>query len=454
MTIFVRNFHTPYSAGNRGAESVLWFYAELLRLAGYEYDSDDGDPAWASSANVLIDDAGAPGFTVDPNEPLIVTDPSARFTQAMVDGETSLILRAANDYNKGAWRMVEFLTSSKVRIDSEGRPPYNWTPETGIPGRAVIQDGLLPLDGAWIMFNAPSPCRLQVRLLKVSYTTCHLYIRPEGQPLVGVGDDIDATGSPTMDLTDSAGVFRARHVGRNITISNALNPLNNGTFPITAYISDTQIQYTNASGVNETSAFDWEIDGDASETTAQLIGRYYSDRVRMNMVASGANLFLYNYSDDGYRDRTLIGELVSAETEDETPGLWWGTPSPATGFTYSWDYKAQMLDHQVVPATLEGWPTFLKSGWNIQDQVQWNAQDRRRLVNGYAFGRSPWLVMDDVAQGGYVRGRLPLILFSNINFIPRTPLDGAGLWLHLEEGLVVPRNGPNDPLIVFADTGV
>lgn len=451
MATFVRNLHTPYVADTLGLIPILWYYAELLRLAGYTYDSDSGDAAWASTLNVLIDEpGGAGGFQVDPNEPLIVTDPLARFTQAMVGDEAPIVLRASNDVNKGAWRMVELLSTSKVRIDYDGRPPYGWTPETGIPGRVTISDGLTPGNGAWIMFNAPSPSRLQVRLVKTSSTIASIYARPAGQPVLGVGDSIDATGSPTMTLTDAGGLFRAGMVGRNITISNASNPLNNGTFPITGYVSDNVIQYTNANGVNETFAFDWEVDGDPTETSGKLLGgNQYADRNRIQMVADGVNVFLLAHTSNGYEDTKLIGELESVETEDETPGFVWGSNiSSYAALGDAWSFTANMLDHVLPAAPLEGFPTYLKSGLEQAASEQWNSSARRRLVNGYAFGRSPWVVMGDTTAGGYVRGRLPLVVFTSTAFVPYQPLDGAGLWQYITNGFAVPRNGPNDPLIL------
>jgi len=446
MATFVRNFHTPYVADGWGCISLLWYYAELLRLAGYTYDSDDGDSAWASGSNVLVDEpGGANGFEVNPNNPLIISDPvGARFTQAMVDDETSIILRATNAANQGAWRMVDFLGATKVRVDYYGRPPASWTPETGIPGRVVVSDGLAPLDGAWILFNAPSPSKLQVRLLKSTSSSCRLYVRPEGQPTTGTGDSIDATATPTMELTDSAGDFHSGMVGRSITISGATNPGNNGTFTITAFTSSAVIEYTNASGVTETSSFTWSVAGDATETAYQTFGRINSDRYRMNMVSDGVNVFLYSYASDEYQDKTLLGELDGVESEDLYPGFWWGSATSESSASDAWRYDGRMLSH--VNSQILAHPTFLKSGLDLDDSTQWNVQGGRRLVNENVFVRYPLVVMEDVVDGGYPRGYLPLIGFVSTAFEDFHPLGGAGQWQYLEAGLAVPRNGPNDML--------
>jgi len=71
----------------------------------------------------------------------------------------------------------------------------------------------------------------------------------------GTGDTITA-GSPAT-LTDAAGLFSKGFVGNNLVITGASNAANNGTFPIVAFISPTQIQYTNAAAVTETTSFTW-----------------------------------------------------------------------------------------------------------------------------------------------------------------------------------------------------
>lgn len=80
----------------------------------------------------------------------------------------------------------------------------------------------------------------------------------------GTGDSISG-GPVTWTLSDTTGapgtfgVFTPEMVGNTITITGAGIGANNGTFPVTAYISPTQIQYTNAAGAAETSAFSWDI---------------------------------------------------------------------------------------------------------------------------------------------------------------------------------------------------
>jgi hypothetical protein len=86
---------------------------------------------------------------------------------------------------------------------------------------------------------------------------------------VGVGDSVtapDPTPGPDLNkqtLTDTDGRFVgsvvATDVGKQITITNMVDPNNNGVFTITDYIGPTQIKYVNAAGSAETSSFDWQI---------------------------------------------------------------------------------------------------------------------------------------------------------------------------------------------------
>jgi hypothetical protein len=383
---------------------------------------------------------------VDPADPEVIYDPGGRFTQAMADDENAIGLNAVNDQNAGAWRIMDYLGPNRVRIDYVGRPAYGWTPETQIAGRIWDVDGLSPGDGAWIMFDAPAPSRMQVRLERTAYNNCQIFIRPSGQDVTGTGDDI-AFAAGTCTLTDAAGDFKPNHVGRNITIAGS-GAGNNGTFVIASYISATQITYANASGATE-SPFTgtWTVDGDPAETEGKQLGYVNTDRTRMQMVADGADVLFYDMGDDSRANIHLIGELDGAETEDADCNVLWGTNSVTTVITI-WRATSYMLDENGL--WLDGWPTLLKVGWDTDVQHSFISRAGRRLVNGYAFLRQPWLVMADVAAGGYVRGRLPIIRFTWEGFAQFQPLDGGGLWQYVWGGLAAPRNGPNDPLVLKA----
>lgn len=74
----------------------------------------------------------------------------------------------------------------------------------------------------------------------------------------GTGDSLAITGS-TVTITDAAGKFQSADVGKYIWIQGASSSGNNGKFLITAYTSATSIDFTNASGANETSSFTYQV---------------------------------------------------------------------------------------------------------------------------------------------------------------------------------------------------
>ena len=72
-------------------------------------------------------------------------------------------------------------------------------------------------------------------------------------PVSGYGNSISAPSSGVQTLSDAEAAFPASMSGMYITIEGATNPENNGTFPITARLSATQVSYTNPAGVVEAS---------------------------------------------------------------------------------------------------------------------------------------------------------------------------------------------------------
>jgi hypothetical protein len=74
-------------------------------------------------------------------------------------------------------------------------------------------------------------------------------------PITGTGDgatDTFAFAAGIVTLTDNEALFTPDMVGREITVSGATSPGNDGTFVVASYISPTQITYANATGVSET----------------------------------------------------------------------------------------------------------------------------------------------------------------------------------------------------------
>lgn len=74
----------------------------------------------------------------------------------------------------------------------------------------------------------------------------------------GTGDSV-AFVAGTGTLTDAAGYFAAADVGKTIKITGATNAANNGEFTILTVPGATQCTFANASGINETSAFTYQV---------------------------------------------------------------------------------------------------------------------------------------------------------------------------------------------------
>jgi hypothetical protein len=77
----------------------------------------------------------------------------------------------------------------------------------------------------------------------------------------GTGDSL-TFGAGIVTLTDASAPFLPNMNGHSITIADASNPGNNGTFTPVTYISPTQISFPNGAGVNEP-AFtgEWTVGG-------------------------------------------------------------------------------------------------------------------------------------------------------------------------------------------------
>lgn len=75
-------------------------------------------------------------------------------------------------------------------------------------------------------------------------------------PIEGTNSAFSLAGS-TITLTSNEALFTPEMVGREITISGATTPGNDGTFVITSYISTTQVTYENAGGATEAGAGTW-----------------------------------------------------------------------------------------------------------------------------------------------------------------------------------------------------
>jgi len=461
MAKWVRNWQTPYTADGWGGHHNTMMIKELCLVAGYTVDSDDGDSAWTSASNILVNEpGGANGFQVSAGSPREIYDPLGRFTQAMVDDECSIGLRGGvldDDQNHSLWRIVEYLDANHVRVDSDGFNPFGWVTDTQLAGRIFKFSGLQLTSGAWVILDSPDPERVQIKVEKDSTTNCYVQIAPFGKPHQGTaqaGDTIGGT-APDMTLNIAAAKFNKHMVGLNVTISGAPTPANNGTFPITAVGSTGQITYTNASGSVEGitgATFSVQEISTLVPSTPINCGDYYTNRLRVNAYIDDGSFILYTMNQDADPDpgadtdfmSLVVGKLTGTDDGDTDP--WCVAGGIAVVDPYNWYLYG--LNGAATPAQISHWITYPQQHTVKTRTTAYHTLFGRRVnVLGKTPLRVPYIVMDDTASvGACIRGRLSLLRVGYNGFETLRPLDSAGTLLHWKNGMFVPRNGPNDPL--------
>jgi hypothetical protein len=58
MAIWIANYHTPTVVDAWGAHAAIWYVREMLWVCKWTEDSNDGDAAWTSASNVLVNEPG------------------------------------------------------------------------------------------------------------------------------------------------------------------------------------------------------------------------------------------------------------------------------------------------------------------------------------------------------------------------------------------------------------
>lgn len=198
--------------------------------------------------------------------------------------------------------------------------------------------------------------------------------------------------------------------------------------------------------------------GDPTECSSVSLGAYYMQWTRFNAYFDGSDFMIITtqrsqssgaYSSSG----VAVGTLLDADPADTDPVF---VLSNNNGLTSSplHTLSIRMLDFGL--AQIEAYAMSMKTklGANITTTagVDLYSIFGRRLLGsaGLAIARSPWVVLGNVAAvGACVRGRLPMFRITYEGFERWTPLDTAGDWQHLDSGIVIPRNGVGDPLIMW-----
>lgn len=171
-------------------------------------------------------------FSVDSN--LFGSNPSV----TVVDNKVHMVLTGDSTEDDAALygvtgiRVPQSIFLSTLEFASEHLP----LPSVTLDGTTTIASGLaLEWDGDIVTEHAP-----------LTRPTVHADV----YTVYGTDGSIAQSGT-TSDFTNGLANFPLDVVGRTVSISGAVNGGNNGSFTVTARVSDTTVRYTNASGVTE-----------------------------------------------------------------------------------------------------------------------------------------------------------------------------------------------------------
>jgi len=458
MAKWIRNWHTPYVIDSRGGHYVAMVMKEIFLVAGYTVNSDDGDAAWTNVLNILVNElGGANGFQVDSTKPREIYDPLGRFTQAMVDDECGIGLRGGvldDDQNHSLWRITEYIDANHVKVDVDGWNPHGWVTDNQLAGRIVKFDGDYLPSAAWVLLDGPPGSVAQVKLDVVNYTnSCMIRLAPMGKPYAGsgVGGDTIGGAAPTMTLNIAAGEFNKHMAAATVTIAGSTTPANDGAFPVSAVSPAGQITYTNAAGVAEAFTGTFSVSGISTLVPAagKQLAETYINRFRLNAYIDGGDVLVYGQNQDKDYMHIDVCKLVGADAEDTAPYVISAIYSVSwLIYSYTTAYYFVGLDAAIAPAEIIHYMTFHGRYDGLAESTCYHNRFGRRvdedvdaqMIEGY-------LCMANTATvGAVVRGRVPHIRLTWTGFELKRIFDSAGDWIHYANGLLVPRNGPDDPL--------
>lgn len=193
---------------------------------------------------------------------------------------------------------------------------------------------------------------------------------------------------------------------------------------------------------------------DPTEIASLSLGAYYMQWVRYNAYLDEDNFLIVdnhraqnsgNYSSS----MVAVGRLLAADVVDTDPIF---VISNNNGMTSNplRSLSMRMLDSSLTQ--IEAYSAALKNATGVTFGDLYGRYGRRLHSSNLAPLRAPWVCLANTASvGACVRGKLPMFRITYTGFEKWTPMDAAGDWQHLSTGIVIPRNGPNDPLIMWPE---
>jgi len=188
-------------------------------------------------------------------------------------------------------------------------------------------------------------------------------------------------------------------------------------------------------------------------TGIDFTGNAATTFLRMHAIFDGNNALVYETGNYANTENGVMmwGELDDEVAADVDPGFIYGHSNIAAQVPAI--HPMYMLDGAPSPAQIRAYPVSVK--WHpysdyyyLLNKATWRLQNGQP---GKLALRRPLVMLANILNyGGCIRGRLPVVRFANVNLERQRPVDAPGNWLHLVNGLIVPRNGPNDPLPIAA----
>lgn len=183
----------------------------------------------------------------------------------------------------------------------------------------------------------------------------------------------------------------------------------------------------------------------------------YMDRPVVNAYVDGQNGIIYivwDVSGVAYWSVLLFGELEDVCDGDDYPGFYaqsYDIASVVDAFDLYHNTNGQLRNLYMLDDTFSTAqtfkPVFLKRLGGLDRAVRREAFSGCRIIKGGAPLRRVPVYADVGASPVYRRGKLPVVRSTWEGWEKMRPFDSAGQWLHAANGLVIPRGGPNDPLV-------
>lgn len=170
----------------------------------------------------------------------------------------------------------------------------------------------------------------------------------------GTGDSL-AYSAGTVTLTDAGASFTTDDIGKRVGIQGCANAGNNGSFVITARPSSTQVQFSNALGVNETSSFTWNISsggvGDSismsgstvtlTDSAATFVAGDVGKKIRVSKCSHNGNNGLF----------VITARLSATQVQYDNPDPLAGDET--SSFAWSLDDFSDMINGTILVADPE-----------------------------------------------------------------------------------------------------